>query len=127
VQDQPSESARKRPHLGVIVRVVVYGTALSYFGWQAAQRFITERAVADDNFRASLGQWLQHPPKTIIMPNGEAMPVLEITEDEAKRMGLLPKSAERDADAQPEPNLAPQAAPEPTAPEPTAPEPTATP
>lgn len=90
MQEPANETARKRPYLGVIVRVVVYGAALSYFGWQAAQRFMTERQIADDNFRTSVGQWLKHPPKTIIMPNGEAMPVLELSEDEARQLGLLP-------------------------------------
>jgi hypothetical protein len=90
-ESSPSEAPSKRPRLGIIVRVLIYVPLLGFFGWQAAQRFLGERSTADDNFRASVEQWLQHPPRTIVMPNGEVMPVLELTEDEAVEMGLLPE------------------------------------
>lgn len=88
---QTSEAPRKRPRLGVIVRVLIYVPLLSFFGWQAVQRFQDGRQAADDSFRASVQQWLQHPPRTIVMPNGELMPVFELTEQEAVEMGLLPE------------------------------------
>ena len=78
----------------IIVRLLIYIPLLGYFGYQAARKSIDQRRIADDNFRVELGQWLQHPAKTIIMPNGEAMPVLELTEDEAVEMGLIAKPPE---------------------------------
>jgi hypothetical protein len=104
VQDeQPTtEAPRKRLRTGVIVRLLIYVPLLGFFGWQAVQRFQDGREVADDSFRASVEQWLQHPPRTMVMPNGEVMPVLELTEEEAVQMGLIP-----------EPKPAPAPAPEP--------------
>jgi hypothetical protein len=90
--DQPTTQApRKRLRTGVIVRLLIYVPLLGFFGWQAVQRFQDGRRAADDNFRASVEQWLQHPPRTIVMPNGEVMPVLELTEEEAAQMGLIPE------------------------------------
>jgi hypothetical protein len=90
-QAPTSETPRKRPRLGVVVRVLIYVPLLGFFGWQAAQRYLDGRRAADDNFRASVQQWVQHPPRTIVMPNGEVMPVLELTEQEAVEMGLMPE------------------------------------
>jgi hypothetical protein len=91
--DQPMTEAppRKRLRTGVVVRLLIYVPLLGFFGWQAVQRFQDGRRAADDNFRASVEQWLQHPPRTIVMPNGEVMPVLELTEEEAAQMGLIPE------------------------------------
>ena len=89
----PGEAAKPRPRWGLVIRALIYLPLLAFFGWRAYERFANERQIADDNFRASVDQWLKHPPRTIIMPNGEAMPVLELTEQEAKDMGLLPEPA----------------------------------
>lgn len=75
----------------MIIRVLIYVPLLGFFGWQAVQRFQDGRRAADDNFRASVEQWLQHPPRNVMMPNGEMMPVFELTEQEAVQMGLLPE------------------------------------
>ncbi len=88
--EDPTPAKPKRRKLGLIVRALIYGPLLGFFGWQAAQRYLTERRVADDNFRISVDQWLSHPPRTIMMPNGELMPVLELTEEEAVEAGLIP-------------------------------------
>ena len=101
---QTTEAPRKRWRTGVIVRVLIYVPLLGFFGWQAVQRFQDGRRAADDNFRASVEQWLQHPPRTIVMPNGEVMPVLELTEEEAVQMGLIP---EPKAEPKPEPSAEP--------------------
>lgn len=89
-EDEGEDRTRKRKRLGVIIRVLIYVPLLGLFGWQAAQKFLNQRRVADDNFRAAVEQWLQHPPRTIVMPNGETMPVLELSEQEAVELGLLP-------------------------------------
>jgi hypothetical protein len=89
-EQQTSATPRKGPRLGVIVRVLIYVPLLGFFGWQAVQRYQDGRNIADDNFRASVQQWLEHPPSTVVMPNGDVMPVFELTEQEAVEMGLLP-------------------------------------
>jgi hypothetical protein len=100
-----SEAPRKRPRLGLIVRVLIYVPLLSFFGWQAVQRFQEGRRAADDNFRASMEQWLKHPPRTIMMPNGELMPVFELTEEEAVQMGLVPEPEQPEPTPEPAPAL----------------------
>lgn len=102
--DETSKPPAKRPRLGVVVRVLIYGPLLGFFGWQAAQRHLDERRIADDNFRTSVDRSLQFPPRTIMMPNGELMPVYEVTEEEAVQMGLLPEPKSPDpAPAPPQP------------------------
>jgi hypothetical protein len=98
--ESDEERKRKRKRLGVIIRVLIYIPLLAFFGWRASEKFLQQRRMADDNFRTAVEQWLQHPPRTIIMPNGEAMPVLELSEQEAVEMGLLP---EPEAKPEPEP------------------------
>jgi hypothetical protein len=96
VQADPSpatEAPRKWLRPGIIIRAVIYVPLLGFFGWQAVQRYQEGRRSADDNFRASVEQWLQHPPRTIVMPNGELMPVFELTQEEAVQMGLIPEPA----------------------------------
>lgn len=99
-QDSPPPKRRK---FGLLLRVLIYGPLLGFFGWQAAQRNITERRIADDNFRAGVEQWLMPPPRTIMLPNGELMPVYEMTEEEAVQKGLLPAP-----ESAPEPESEPQ-------------------
>lgn len=73
----------------IIVRLLIYIPLLGFFGYQAARKTLDQRQIADDNFRGLVQQWIQHTPRTIIMPNGEAMPVLELTQEEAVEMGLI--------------------------------------
>lgn len=86
-----TETPRKRPRLGIILRLLIYLPLLGFFGWRATRDFIDQRHAADEAFRASIQQWLQHQPRTIMMPNGEEMPVFELTEQEAVEMSLLPE------------------------------------
>ena len=96
-----ADEQRKRPRKGVIIRAMIYGPLLCFFGYQAVQRHLDERRLADDNFRAFVDQWLAVQPKTIMMPNGELMPVFEVTEQEAVQMGLLPEPESKPAQPAP--------------------------
>ena len=88
------DSGRKRPRLGLLIRVAIYIPLLGFFGWQAFDKFQRQGDAADERFRTAVEQYVAHPPKTIMMPNGEAMPVLELSEDEAVEMGLIEKPSE---------------------------------
>ena len=89
--ESSSEAERKRPRLGLLVRVAIYIPLLGFFGWQALNTFKRNGEAADDHFRSAVEQYVQHPPKTIMTKDGEMMPVLELTEDEAVEMGLIEK------------------------------------
>jgi len=109
MSDETSEQAgeqaggSKRPRrLGLWIRIAIYVPLLGFFGWQAVAKFQREGEAADDRFRAAVEQWVEHPPKTIMMPNGEAMPVLELSEDEAVEMGLIDKPGEDPPPASPD-------------------------
>lgn len=115
--DPAPSTERTRPRLGIIVRMLIYLPLLGFFGWRATQRFVEQRRVVDDNFRASVQRWVEHPPKSVVLPNGEVMPVLELSEGEAIEMGLLPEGGRPEAAGSPDPQ--PEPAPEPT-PAPTA-------
>ena len=92
-QSTAQSGESKRPRLGVVVRLAIYLPLLGFFGWQAMAKVQATGEAADERFRASVQRWVQHPPKTIVMPNGETMPVLELSEDEAVEMGLIDKPA----------------------------------
>lgn len=83
---------RPKRRLGLLVRVLIYVPLLGFFGWQAGKTFFTQRRGADDNFRAHVQARLQAMPasRTIMLPNGEEMPVFELTEQQAIEAGLLP-------------------------------------
>ena len=96
-----TDSPAKRPRMGLVIRLLIYLPLLGFFGWQAGQTFITQRRGADDNFRAYVQAQLRAmpAPRTIKLPNGEEMPVFEMTEQEAIEMGLLPAPAPEGATA----------------------------
>ena len=108
--DEAANTERKRPRLGIVVRLLIYLPLLGFFGWRAAQRIVTERRAADDNFRAAVQRWVEHPPKSVVMPNGEVMPVLELSESEAIEMGLLPEGGRPEPNPQPAPEQEPKPA-----------------
>ncbi len=104
--DAETGTPRKGPRWRLIIRLLIYIPVLGFVTWQAGQRFIEERRAVDDgfrssvdSFRASVNQTLQHPPRMIVMPNGETMPVLELTEEEAVEMGILPTPSEASSPA----------------------------
>lgn len=86
--EQPT--ATRKPRLGVIIRVAIYVPLLGFFGWRAWERFAAERDAADQMFRERVSIWLANP-QTIVLPNGEALPML--TPEQAEAQGYkLPDS-----------------------------------
>ncbi len=99
---------RRKPRLGIIIRLAIYVPLLGFFGWRAWERFDNEREAADEVFRERVGQWLEHPPQTMVLPNGEALPML--TPEQAEAQGYrLPASFKSapEGEAEPKPEAAP--------------------
>jgi hypothetical protein len=92
VDDARSEvEVRRKPRLGLVIRLAIYVPLLGFFGWRAWERFANEREAADEVFREQVGSWLVNPPQTIMLPNGEALPML--TPEQAAAQGYpLPSS-----------------------------------
>jgi hypothetical protein len=95
--DNNNETPKPRRRLGLVIRLLIYIPLLGIVGWQAGQRFLAERRGADDNFRAFVQERLHAmpAPRTITLPNGESMPVFELSEQQAIEMGLLPAPADQ--------------------------------
>ncbi|MFV8750799.1 hypothetical protein ACNOYE_09635 [Nannocystaceae bacterium ST9] len=55
-------STRKRPGKAVLIRLAIYVPLLSFFGWQAVDRALSERDAADAAFREDMSVWLESPP-----------------------------------------------------------------
>ena len=86
VAEQPKP--QRKPRLGIIIRLVIYVPLLGFFGWRAWDRFATEREAADEVFRERVSAWLEHPPQTIMLPNGEALPMMTPEQAEAQGFNL---------------------------------------
>lgn len=109
----------KKKRLGLIIRLAIYLPLLGFFGWRAAVRFGEGREAADAGFRQSVSHWLHNPPGVIMLPNGEAMPLVELGPDQAKALGIDPEAETDDpAETGPAPEPEPEAATEGEAPEP---------
>jgi len=73
-----------------VLRVAIYVPLLGFFGWQALDRFANGRAAADEAFREHLSAWLEQPTH-MMLPNGDALPML--TPEQARAQGYeLPPS-----------------------------------
>lgn len=75
--------AKRKPPLGILIRLAIYVPLLGFFGWRAWQHFLTEREAADEVFRERLSAWLEQPEQVIMLPNGEALPMLTPEQAEA--------------------------------------------
>jgi hypothetical protein len=87
----------------VIVRIVVYGAAFSYFGWGAFQRWQAERKIELEAETPAMEK------REIMLPDGTVMPVFEITEAEFEaQFGQNPaKPSGQEASAKADPSARP--------------------
>jgi hypothetical protein len=75
------------PRKGILIRVVIYGAALSYFGWQALSHYFDERAAEE----AAAGASDDVTKREYKLPDGRSVEVLELTPEQAERMyGVSP-------------------------------------
>lgn len=92
---QDDDRKRKRPRIGIILRLCIYIPLLGFFGWQALDRFQRARDEADSAFRRQLDRRMLDGGDVITLPNGQQMQV--ITPERARELGV-------DVDAHPDSN-----------------------
>lgn len=107
---------------GLIIRALIFGPLFIYFGFAAIQKCRLEQQTADD--AAKRDAEIRQNSKTIDLPNGKSMQVIELTPEEAAaKYGYKPPEI-GPAKTPAEPAKAPEEvkAPEAKAPEAKAPE-----
>jgi len=72
------------PSKAVLIRICIYGPLLAYFGYLACQKYKAEQAEQND---APVLEGRKH---TFTLPDGKSVEVVEISEDQARQMGLDP-------------------------------------
>jgi hypothetical protein len=89
------------PRKGILIRLFIYVPLLGFFGWQAYQRYRAEQTVEQD---AKAAPELEGRKTKFTLPDGKSVEVVEISEEQARQMGLEPGrggSAEAPAKAAP--------------------------
>lgn len=82
------------PRKGILIRLCIYVPLLAYFGWAAYQRYRTEQA------EQSAPVQFEGDKKVVPLGDGRTIEVYEISEDQARQMGIEPQ---RDREAAPAP------------------------
>lgn len=102
----------KLPPRAILIRICIYVPLLAYFGYTACQRYRAEQA------EQTAAPELEGRRQTFTLPDGKSVEVLEISEEQARQMGLdtnkvgpAPREAEAPAQAPAagEPNSPPAA------------------
>lgn len=70
------------PRKGILIRLFIYLPLLGFFGWQAYQRYRSEQAVE------SAAPELEGRKTKFTLPDGKSVEVVEISEEQARQMGL---------------------------------------
>ncbi len=77
------------PRKGILIRIVIYGGLLSYFGWQAINHYMDEKE-AEEGAAAEVDS-SGVPSRQYKLPDGRSVEVLEITPEQAEQMyGVSP-------------------------------------
>lgn len=77
----------KLPPKAVLIRICIYGPLLAYFGYMACQRYQAEQAERAEQAAAPE---LEGRRQTFTLPDGKSVEVVEISEDQARQMGIDP-------------------------------------
>ena len=73
------------PRKGILIRLFIYLPLLGFFGWQAYQRYRAEQTVEQD---AKAAPELEGRKTKFTLPDGKSVEVVEISEEQARQMGL---------------------------------------
>jgi hypothetical protein len=84
-----SDRVMRLPRKGILIRIVVYGGLLGFFGWRAFKPHVTDPANSPSDARR-LEELRQHS-RTVTLPDGETQVIYEITPEQAERLfGIRP-------------------------------------
>lgn len=83
------------PRKAVLIRICIYGPLLAYFGYMACQKYQAEKA------EQNAAPEIDGPKHTFTLPDGKSVEVVEISEDQARQMGLDPNQREPASKAEP--------------------------
>lgn len=72
------------PRKGILIRLFIYVPLLGFFGWQAYQRYRSEQAAETE------APQLEGRKTKFTLPDGKSVEVVEISEEQARQMGLDP-------------------------------------
>ncbi len=76
------------PRKGILIRIVIYGGLLSYFGWQAINHYLDEKEAEQGAAEVDSSGV---PSRQYKLPDGRSVEVLEITPEQAEQMyGVSP-------------------------------------
>jgi hypothetical protein len=64
------------PRKGILIRIIIYGAALAFFGTGAIKRCLAEREAE----RAASRDTADLPTKRVTLPDGSEVEILELTE-----------------------------------------------
>lgn len=92
----------KLPRKGILIRIVIYGAALTFFGYGAIRKHLAEKealeAAESDVVETNLDDL---PTKKVVMPDGRTVEVLEMTEEQFEaQFGALPEKPEGEEPAE---------------------------
>lgn len=77
---------------GVVIRIVIYGTLIAYFGWRQIERIRAERA-AEERAEQKAGE-LEGAKRSVTLPDGSTQDVYYINPEQAKRLFGIDPDAE---------------------------------
>ncbi|MCB9704452.1 MAG: hypothetical protein H6711_21390 [Myxococcales bacterium] len=80
------------PRKGILIRFVVYGTLIAFFGWRAWDRHQEEKAAEAAATSPSGETGL--PSREYRLPDGRSVEVLEVTPEQAQEMFGVPPRIE---------------------------------
>ncbi|HEY8376576.1 MAG TPA: hypothetical protein VIK91_08810 [Nannocystis sp.] len=79
----------KLPPKPILIRLCIYIPLLLFFGWRAYQKWRAEQ-------EPPAAPVFDGPRQTFTLPDGKTIEVVEITEEQARQLGLDPAELERE-------------------------------
>ena len=95
----------RMPPKPILIRIAIYGSLISFFGWRAYERFSAqqdadEAAEAQREASEKRRDELLKPTRTMELGDGAEIPVVELTESQLAELGIAPPPSD---DAPPPP------------------------
>lgn len=74
------------PRKGILIRALIYGPLLGYFGWQAWQKWQADPVEATTPAEPTVDDKLERHKKTIELPDGTKHEIYELTPEQAEEI-----------------------------------------